>query len=213
MSIVKNAKLLLSICLLNFIASAIAYFYLPDTIVTNFGLTDSTMKYGHKWIIFIDGIAALTVFFFLMLLFALGNKSSKKPLALNGTTAVTWGACLLLIIVNALTIIAGFKVTADYRTIILSATCIFVFALSNYFGKVSRNRVYGIRTKWTLADDRVWDRTHNFAKYSVSFGSLFALTSVFLLQGGWKYLSIVIVIISLLIPVSYSYFFYKNLHN
>jgi site-specific DNA recombinase len=81
------------------------------------------------------------------------------------------------------------------------------------FGKVSRNRVYGIRTKWTLADDRVWDRTHNFAKYSVSFGSIFALTSVFLLQGGWKYLSIVIVIISLLIPVFYSYFFYKNLHN
>lgn len=45
-------------------------------------------------------------------------------------------------------------------------------ALGNYFGKLPRNPIAGIRTPWTLADDEVWLRTHRFG------GKLFVLAGV-----------------------------------
>jgi uncharacterized membrane protein len=35
--------------------------------------------------------------------------------------------------------------------------------VGNTLGKVRHNDVFGIRTHWTLADARVWDKTHRFA--------------------------------------------------
>lgn len=35
--------------------------------------------------------------------------------------------------------------------------------LGNVMGKLPPNPFIGVRTRWTLADDRVWDQTHRFA--------------------------------------------------
>lgn len=39
----------------------------------------------------------------------------------------------------------------------------FFVVIGNVFGKLRANYMVGIRTPWTLADERVWDQTHRFA--------------------------------------------------
>jgi uncharacterized membrane protein len=38
----------------------------------------------------------------------------------------------------------------------------FFVVVGNVFGKLRTNYMVGIRTPWTLADERVWDQTHRF---------------------------------------------------
>jgi len=38
-----------------------------------------------------------------------------------------------------------------------------LIVLGNYLPKIRFNYVFGIRTPWTLSDERVWDRTHHFS--------------------------------------------------
>ncbi len=39
-------------------------------------------------------------------------------------------------------------------------------------GKLRSNFMIGIRTPWTLADDRVWERTHRLARWPVMLAGL-----------------------------------------
>ena len=51
-------------------------------------------------------------------------------------------------------------------------------AMGNIMGKLRWNFTVGIRTPWTLADERVWDKTHRFG------GRLFVVGGLLLILGG-----------------------------
>jgi len=45
---------------------------------------------------------------------------------------------------------------------LLAMLGLFLMVIGNVFGKLRWNYTVGIRTPWTLADERVWDQTHRF---------------------------------------------------
>jgi hypothetical protein len=42
------------------------------------------------------------------------------------------------------------------------AAAVLLMLVGNTLGKVRHNDIFGVRTPWTLADARVWDKTHRF---------------------------------------------------
>ncbi|HWE44806.1 MAG TPA: SdpI family protein [Caulobacteraceae bacterium] len=67
------------------------------------------------------------------------------------------------------------------------ATLIFagVFAfLGNYMGKIRYNHVIGFRTPWTVADARVWDKTHRFLGRAMVVCTAFLVAATFLTPAG-----------------------------
>ncbi len=48
------------------------------------------------------------------------------------------------------------------RPVFLSVA-VMLLIVGNYLGKARQNAVFGIRTPWTLANARVWDKTHRVA--------------------------------------------------
>ena len=63
------------------------------------------------------------------------------------------------------------------RCILMLVGALFV-AMGNMMGKLRWNYTVGIRTPWTLADERVWDKTHRFG------GRLFVAGGLLLILGG-----------------------------
>jgi uncharacterized membrane protein len=51
--------------------------------------------------------------------------------------------------------------------------------IGNVMGKLRWNYVVGIRTPWTLADERVWDKTHRFGGWLFVIGGFLLLASTF----------------------------------
>jgi uncharacterized membrane protein len=57
------------------------------------------------------------------------------------------------------------------RWVFLGAAALLVL-VGNTLGKVRHNDVFGVRTPWTLADPRVWDKTHRFTGRLMVAGAL-----------------------------------------
>lgn len=76
--------------------------------------------------------------------------------------------------------------------------------------KAKRNWFIGIRTPWTMTDDRVWDRTHKLGgKVFKIIGIISAIGALFS-----KYAFLFVIIPAIILPillVVYSYFDYKRL--
>lgn len=50
--------------------------------------------------------------------------------------------------------------TFDVMGPVALAVAVLLLGLGNVLGKARHNAVFGVRTPWTLADPRVWDKTH-----------------------------------------------------
>lgn len=87
--------------------------------------------------------------------------------------------------------------------------CVLIALVGNVLGKVKRNFYVGVRTPWTLANERVWYATHRLAgKLWVALGCLgFILT--FLLPSPVP--AVLLVSVGSLYPVLYSFLHYKRL--
>jgi uncharacterized membrane protein len=57
------------------------------------------------------------------------------------------------------------------RWVFMAAAALLVL-VGNTLGKVRHNDVFGVRTPWTLADPRVWDKTHRFTGRLMVVGAL-----------------------------------------
>lgn len=91
--------------------------------------------------------------------------------------------------------------------ILLGLTFIIV---GNYMPKSVRNRTMGIKIKWALSNDENWQATHRFGgKLYVALGFILLL-AIPLPMMAFPFIMIPIILAATLIPIIYSYRFYKK---
>jgi uncharacterized membrane protein len=91
---------------------------------------------------------------------------------------------------------------------ILCGTFLFIILFGNVMGKLRRNFYIGVRTPWTLADERVWNATHRFAARTFVASGLVGLALSILGLFLWAILAL---LVGALAPVVYSLVYYKQL--
>jgi uncharacterized membrane protein len=101
--------------------------------------------------------------------------------------------------------------TVDFLKAFSVGFFVFFALLGNVLGKTRKNFWIGIRTPWTLADERVWNQTHRqagwlFVVYGV-VGAVLTLTTTIpplVLLGGFLAVTFYVVV--------YSFLLYRRLH-
>jgi uncharacterized membrane protein len=83
-------------------------------------------------------------------------------------SAVAWTAVWMVVILQLLfgqilLIAANLDTQLDVPRLCALCAAAVIFVVGNWMGKIRYNFVFGLRTPWTLADERVWDKTHRFA--------------------------------------------------
>jgi uncharacterized membrane protein len=66
--------------------------------------------------------------------------------------------------------------------------------IGNVLGKLRWNYTAGIRTRWTLADERVWDKTHRFGGVVFVAGGALMLTAALILPAGSGLAAVIVAI-------------------
>ncbi|MBT6690818.1 SdpI family protein [Candidatus Parcubacteria bacterium] len=209
----KNIWELASCLLVVAVVLAAFYFYqyLPDKIVTHWNAAGEADGWGSKnmQIIFLP-----LLILFVHLLFKLLPKIDPKKK--NYEKFANVYGIFRVAIVGYLAIIyflTGF-VNLGYDISISAVMPILIGLLFIVMGVVMKdikpNWFMGIRTPWTLSNDTVWKKTHEFGgKTFVLSGLLFMLLGV--LPEEWFGVGLIIVILLTLSSVVYSYFIYKKL--
>lgn len=86
-----------------------------------------------------------------------------------------------------------------------------IAVLGNYMHSIKPNYFIGVRTPWTLKNETVWKKTHQFSSKLLLVGGLcIILLSLFQKQHNFISFLVVVFIIAL-VPIIYSYTVYKQL--
>lgn len=134
-----------------------------------------------------DGFAAPWVGLFLMPAMAIGLLACfatlhrlPGPLSAAHSSSQAWTAITLALMVvfaalHGLILAHALGVRLDVARAIAAGIAILYLTIGNMAGKMRPNRLIGIRTPWTLADERVWFHVHRH------FGWIFMLCGFVLL--------------------------------
>ena len=177
----RNEKIL---CLLLFAVMAgfavWGHFNLPDApVAVHFGADGQPNGYQPRDMAMVL-MPAITLVTLIGCLWVLPRLMSKNASLERSQTV--YGIIILAVTALQVVCFAGIVMTAageapDMLRIVLVGTGFLFILIGNYMPKMRRNWVMGIRTPWTLADERVWDKTHRFA------GPLFMLSGVITVGG------------------------------
>lgn len=86
-----------------------------------------------------------------------------------------------------------------------------LIVLGNVTPQIRKNRFFGIRTPWTLANEEVWRKTHRFGAYAfVVSGFLLIGTAFFLRSAAGLALFIATIPAALVLVTAYSFWEYRR---
>ena len=211
----KNLKLLdylIWIIIAGTLVSAI-YFYsiLPDQVATHWNAAGEVDGWGSKTMgAFIAPIIMIAMYVLFIFLPRLDPKKENY----QNFKGVYKGFQLLLIaflaamhfITNGVNL--GYNLSIDKLMPILVGVLFIVIAF--FLKNIKPNWFIGIRTPWTLSNDQVWKKTHQFAsKIFILIGILFILFS-YLKVSLWPWLMIFLLALIVLIFL-YSYLEYRKI--
>lgn len=211
--------------LLSLVITAIMLQFMPDTIPAHYNAAGEVDRLGSKYesILFPAATALMGLFFLFMskVVSGYGNEKDRKigsaALSICGTLTVVYFIAMGIYFMGK-NIAYGNTGTASVPGIDLVRTnsvCTILIGalliiLGNYMPKARVNALYGLRTKWSMANDRIWQKSQRFGGFSsVICGIVLILLGVFVRQ--WLLLwMLLIVTIWGITSVAMSYVFYRK---
>ena len=182
---------------------------MPDIVPTHWNSAGQVDGYGSKWI---TALLMPGILLFNLLLIVVLPKMSPKMFEIATFLGTFNYVMLIVTCMEAALGIVILHTTANQSFPIVGAMfgVMFLFFgfLGNVLGKVRRNFFMGIKTPWTLADERVWDQTHRQAARIWTIGGFVGFIVSFFLP---FWVLITGMMAMCFYPVVSSYFIYKRL--
>ena len=192
------------------VGTVVAYPKLPNIVPMHWNAHGQVNGWGPKWSVFLTGPGLMIAF---TLLFSALPRLSPRKFEVDSFRR-TYLYIMIVIVamlayVHLLVLIFALGFALDVSRAIVGGVCLLIALLGNVLGKVRRNFYVGVRTPWTIADERVWNATNRLAARTFFTGGLLGLLGVILHAPFWW--PIAVIGAAALIPVIYSLVFYKQL--
>jgi uncharacterized membrane protein len=184
---------------------------MPNTVPIHWDLQGQPDGWGSKWINL--GMGPGLVLMNIVLTFVLPLISPRQfEIARFSRTFGTLmlimsGLWMFMYIIILHASLPGSNV--DLVRLIVVGLFLFFALMGNLLGKVRRNFFVGIRTPWTLADERVWEATHRYAGRLWFAGGL--LGAILVAIGLSLPAAFVLIVVLALVPAVWSFFLYRRL--
>jgi uncharacterized membrane protein len=188
----------------------ILYDRLPETMASHFGLNNEvngTMSKGMMILILVLlGLVPLVM----RLARTIDPKKTNYEKFTTAFEVKRFGSTLLLAVVGWVMIIYNLGHHVDIlRFAMVSLGALFA-VMGNYLTQVKINYMFGIRTPWTLGNEEVWRKTHRLGGPLMMIGGVIALITAFINDPVANVIFLLVIVITSLIPVFYSYVLYSR---
>lgn len=188
----------------------VAYPKLPAIVPMHWDAQGNVNGWGPKSSLFLFGPGLML---FIVLMFSALPWLSPKKFEVDSFRAtylyIMTAIVALLAYCHLLLLASALGIALDMSRAIVGGVSLLIALMGNVMGKVRRNFFIGIRTPWTIANERVWNATHRFAAKTFFAGGLVGLLAVILRAPFWAPMAAILV--ATLIPVIYSLVLYKQL--
>ena len=182
-----------------------AFFWkaLPEQIPTHFGIDGQADGYSSK-VFTLVAFPILFVLFQIIALASLERVFVKVTVPAKMRKLYAWIVPASSFIVQGSIYANALGWVKNSPTLVTAFLGIIFIILGNYLPKTHRNHTIGIRTPWTLSDDKNWYKTHRMAGKLWVLGGLLILLESFV-QVAMPYVMGVIIAIMIIAPMIYSF--------
>lgn len=210
---IKNNKLktLISslIILLPTLFGVILWDKLPDEMVSHIGLSGEADAMSPKALC-VFGMPLMLLAFHLFALWITGKDPKNKKQTKKAIGMVFWILPAISLYISLIIYSAALGTELSYENITLILIGLMFVVTGNYLPKCKQNYTLGIKVKWAIENEENWNATHRFGgKVWVACGAVIMLCA-FLPEKFIPYVLIGSLVPSAIIPVLYSYLYYKK---
>ncbi len=203
-------KLPIIIILLSFLVGIYFYPQMPDKMASHWNIKSEVDGYLSKfWGLFLMPLISIGMyglFLFLPRIDPLKENVKKFEKYYHGFILVM---LTFLLYIYVLTIAANLGFEFNMGILLMPGLSLLFFYIGLMMEKSKRNWFIGIRTPWTLQNDKVWEKTHKLGSKLFKILSIIILFGVFLPEFMF-WITILSVFLIAVIPVFYSYFVYRK---
>lgn len=219
----KTGRVLITALGLLPITITLALFSLfPDEVPRSYNLFMEVERWGSKYELLIFPILVVLYGAFMYYLFYKSDENNLKAIL-----SATAGSLVVINIVNVKFLSNTYSIIYDTRNTLTSETIFIKVLLISisllflligiYLPKSKQNIMIGVRTKWTLSSEEVWQETHNLAgKLLIIFSVLSIFVSLLITDPDdmiLVYLYFALLVIPMITVGIYSYIIYKKHKN
>lgn len=189
------------------VASALAYTRLPERVPVHWNAAGEVDRYGSR----LEGVLVMPI---VMLGIALLVPALPKidPRGRNyekfaPTYHLVMNATLtFMLLVHVAILAATMGARIDVGRVVPIGVGALLIVLGNVLPRTRPNWMFGIRTPWTLSNDRVWERTHRVGGY-LMLGAGLVIALAGLLLPGTRGIAVLVaaVLVAALGSIVYSY--------
>ncbi|MEW8997650.1 MAG: SdpI family protein [Thermoanaerobacter sp.] len=207
---IKKDWWLIGIIILIWIFTFAIFGRLPDKIPMHWNISGQVDRFGSKNEIFILP-STITIIYFVMLFIPLIDpkranygKFAEAYRIVRAVVVIIFMAVYFASTYSAL----GYRI--DMNRIGNFIIPFMLIGFGSVMGKLRHNYFVGIRTPWTLADEEVWNVTHQVASKIWLIAGIIGLFASFF-KGTWvTVFMFAILMIAVIVPIVYSYMIFKN---
>jgi uncharacterized membrane protein len=191
-------------------ATALVYPSLPERVPTRWNMQGQVQHYGSKLQIFVmPGFMAGMLVLFFAVLPAVSPKRYEVESFRGTYDYLMFCVVALMGYLHGIILWSALHGPVNPGRGIVGGVCVFLILMGNVMGKVRRNFWIGVRTPWTLADERVWNATHRMSGWVFVVAGLAGLAAM--LAGLNPVVSVAFFGAAAAVPVVYSLIYYKRL--
>lgn len=168
------------IIVLTILTWVFTYSSLPNDLVTHWGINGDADDYSSKFNAMMTFIGIMIIQYILMVTIPKIDPKNNYKTFMRPYMAIFNTMFAVLFIINLITILTGlgYDLPIPYLGSFVLGAIFMVFG--NFIQKVKPNFFLGIRTPWTLSNERVWKDTHRVSsKLFVLAGVIIMLTAFF----------------------------------
>lgn len=194
--------------------AASVYGRLPAHMVSHWGIHGEANGYMNKaTFLIVNSLLVLGVPLLMKAAQWVDPKRENYQKFSRAYAAIRWmlTAFLSLLFIASLIYNLGYPLHMQ-RLILLGIALIFM-VIGKYMGEIRFNYFIGIRTPWTLADEKVWEKTHRLSGPLWMLLGLISACSAFLPGPIAVWVFFPFVALAVLVPIIYSYILYRKIHH
>ena len=210
-NIVKKDWIMLVVIILSFIVGAYFYPSLPARVPIHWNASGQVDNYGSKLFgAFGLPTISLGIYILFIILPYIDPKRKNYDSFKSTYQLFKYIMIVFFLAMQVVTLLIDVGVAIEMSIFIQIMISLLFIIMGNVMGKLKHNYFVGIKTPWTLADERVWRKTHRLAGPLWVIGGI--LNVILSLMGLSRSISFIfILIIIVIVPVAYSYAVYKNM--
>ncbi|NNG67807.1 SdpI family protein [Caldanaerobacter subterraneus] len=207
---IKKDWWLIGIIILIWIFTFAIFGRLPAKIPIHWNISGQVDSFGPKHDIFILP-SIITIIYFVMLYVPIIDPKRANYGKFAGAYRLI--RAVVVIILSAVYFASAYSALGYRIEVNRMSNLIIPFMLIGFgsvMGKLRHNYFVGIRTPWTLADEEVWNNTHQLAGKLWLIAGIIGLFASFF-GGAWvTVFMFVLLITAVIVPIVYSYIIFKN---